>query len=760
MFTPPRAVAAVILSIAIPWIAVATPAGPTIKLTPGSLSFSGAEGEAPPPAKTLTLTNSGNGRLDWKAASDRPWLDVNPKSGTLTAGQSVPLTVSVIATPQAESWTPMNNAGAPGAREDHDAVWTGSRMVLWGGELWGTLYNTGGLYDPVANAWVGATSLVNAPSPRTLHTMVWTGNRVIVWGGGTSEFSGLSNQGYKYDPVADKWEGAISSQGAPSPRTFHTAVWTGSRMIVWGGHDGTQRVHTGGIYDPAKNKWVGSTSTLNAPSPRLHHVAVWTGKEMIVWGGNDEAQNNLNDGARYDPTTDTWTPMSSIGAPTPRQACVAAWSGWEMIVWGGFIDFHNSTQTGARYNPTSDTWSAATSLENALSARQSMSAAWTGSKMIVSHGAFSGGPFYEDGAIYTPPVIPRGTHLGSIRVTGDDAAPKTAPVTMNVGLPSVPMMRVTNATPAPGGTVAGPSDFILLTLNEDVDASSLTSGSVRLVRAGADGIFETGDDVVSSPAVSVVGTNQIRVDLSGVPVLNQDFRLIASGTPPAFSGRFGHWKFDEGAGANTADASGNNRGGTAENVEWAHGRVGYGLYLAGGPNRVNIDAGSLPVPWSAAMWIRRQDSSSMEARIIDSNDTSLRLEQVNPPRRVGFTTYGVEDYFFDYIAPENIWTHLVFVGTASGTSLYSNGVLIGTHPASVSLWVDKLGSVGDNAMKGHLDEVQVYDRALTAAEALSLARLDGTVRGLSGRVLDGEFGGSFPSGNGSSGGDFVATYRR
>lgn len=754
------------LMLLAPWSAGAAPSGPTITLSPPLLSFSASEGGALPAPQAMTVTNTGNGLLEWKLSSDQPWLKVTPTSGRLFAGQSTVLTVRVDATPQAESWTPMNSADAPSAREDHDAVWTGSRMVLWGGEIWGTPLNTGGLYDPVANEWVGATSLVNAPSPRTLHSMVWTGQHVIVWGGSTGASSADTyyNQGHKYNPLSDQWLGTISTQGAPSARSFHTAVWTGSRMIVWGGYDGSQRVNTGGIYDPSKNKWVGSVSTTNAPSPRLHHVAVWTGSEMIIWGGEDANFVNVNDGARYNPANNTWKPLSALGAPVARQAATAVWSGWEMILWGGCVGPGASVQTGARYNPVTDAWAAETSTENALSARQSLSAAWTGSGMILSHGAHSGGPFFEDGAIYAPPILPRGSHPAKIRVTADNAAPKTAQVTLEVGPPPVPALCVTDALPAPGSTLPGASDSILLTLNEDLEAASVSGESIRLTRAGPDGVFGTGDDIVLAPAISVVGTNQIRVDLTGIPVLNQDVRLTASGTPPAFGGRFGHWKMDEGNGVSTADASGNGRVGILENAQWAHGRIGYGLYFDGGENRVNLDAGSIDPAWTAALWVRRQDSPNVEARILDSPDifggTSLRLEQFNPQDRVGFTTIGVEDYFFDYIAPEDTWVHLAFVGTTTGTSLYVDGALIGTHPASVPLFIQMIGTHNVNAMKGHLDEFQIYARELSAAEVLSLARLDGTLRGSSGRVLDGEFGGTFPSGNGSSGGDFLATYRR
>ena len=33
------------------------------------------------------------------------------------------------------------------------------------------------------------------------------------------------------------------------------------------------------------DQW-GATSTINAPAGRVSHTAVWTGSEMIVWGGS------------------------------------------------------------------------------------------------------------------------------------------------------------------------------------------------------------------------------------------------------------------------------------------------------------------------------------------------------------------------------------------------------------------------------------------------------------------------------------------
>ncbi len=56
-------------------------------------------------------------------------------------------------------------------------------------------------------------------------------------------------------------------------------------MIVWGGLDeSNNHLNTGGRYNPGTDSWV-ATSTRNAPIGRYGHTAVWSGSEMIVWGG-------------------------------------------------------------------------------------------------------------------------------------------------------------------------------------------------------------------------------------------------------------------------------------------------------------------------------------------------------------------------------------------------------------------------------------------------------------------------------------------
>ena len=70
-------------------------------------------------------------------------------------------------------------------------------------------------------------------------------------------------------------------------------------------------LNTGGRYNPSTDSWT-ATSTTNAPAGRDGHTAVWTGSEMIVWGGHiDGSSYYLNTGGRYNPSTDSWTATST-----------------------------------------------------------------------------------------------------------------------------------------------------------------------------------------------------------------------------------------------------------------------------------------------------------------------------------------------------------------------------------------------------------------------------------------------------------------
>jgi hypothetical protein len=217
-------------------------------------------------------------------------------------------------------------------------------MLVWGGFAYdGSPHylDTGARYNPSTDGWT-PTSTVNAPSGRAGHTAVWTGSMMVVWGG----YSGESwlNTGGRYNPATDGWT-PTSTGNAPSGRADHTAVWTGGLMVVWGGNAD----RTGGRYDPAADGWT-PTSTTDAPSAYSLHTAVWTGSLMVVWGGQGaDAPYISAAGGRYDPATNSWKPISTTGAPAARTDHTAVWSGSVLIVWGGAAGYPDYLSSGGRY---------------------------------------------------------------------------------------------------------------------------------------------------------------------------------------------------------------------------------------------------------------------------------------------------------------------------------------------------------------------------------------------------------------------------
>ncbi|GAC1352172.1 MAG: hypothetical protein NVSMB1_12400 [Polyangiales bacterium] len=208
-------------------------------------------------------------------------------------------------------------------------------------------------------------------------------------------------------------------------RFAHTAVWSGSDMIVWGGTPKDPSVSgcpakgaycsDGAAYNVASDTWV------KLPAPpipgRRDHTAVWTGSEMIVWGGIPILKGPFGDGASYDPVASKWTTLPSASI-TGRYEHSAVWSTTtnEMIVWGGIDSKFTTTvlSDGARYKPATGTWSSMKAPPATFVARSLHAAVWTGSKMIISGGCIkvgggyssqchgSGGAFANDAAAYDP----------------------------------------------------------------------------------------------------------------------------------------------------------------------------------------------------------------------------------------------------------------------------------------------------------------------------------------------------------------------
>jgi hypothetical protein len=263
-------------------------------------------------------------------------------------------------------------------------VWTGSEVMVWGGYDRSTLA-TGAAYDTAGDRW-RPLATAGAPSARAAPSAVWTGTEMFVFGGSliipgpSGDATSLVDGGGRYDPAADRWT-PISMDGAPSPRSRATVVWTGQEVLVWGGTEPTSVVPfgDGGRYDPTSDSWR-PISTVDAPPLATNTYAyAWTGHELLVWGGAIEDGVTTNGGARYDPAADRWTPMSSADGPPVRAFAFSTFTGGELVVWSSDYD----GPAGGRYDLVNDRWTAMTM---SCDARRFPFGAWAGDRLILVSG--------------------------------------------------------------------------------------------------------------------------------------------------------------------------------------------------------------------------------------------------------------------------------------------------------------------------------------------------------------------------------------
>lgn len=188
---------------------------------------------------------------------------------------------------------------------------------------------------------------------RAFHTAVWTGSRMLIWGGASASTT-YKNDGASYDLVANKWTTIASSP--LSARRQQAGVWTGSQLFIWGGYNGNP-MKGGALYDPTTNAW---TAIPDGPlSARHSAVAAWSPatKEVLVWGGctSGYCTGVAGDGAAYNVETNTWTALGASPLAARADAAYGMVKG-ELVIWGGRSGSTTMLTDGARFDPVSRAW--------------------------------------------------------------------------------------------------------------------------------------------------------------------------------------------------------------------------------------------------------------------------------------------------------------------------------------------------------------------------------------------------------------------
>ncbi|QNN21559.1 hypothetical protein HED60_04475 [Planctomycetales bacterium ZRK34] len=201
--------------------------------------------------------------------------------------------------------------------------------------------------------------------------------------------------------------------------------------------------------------------------------------------------------------------------------------------------------------------------------------------------------------------------------------------------------------------------------------------------------------------------------------------------------RYGHYPLDEGVGATAGDVSGNSNDGTINGAIWTTGKVGsYALnfdgvddYLAIG-NPVELQAtGSITL----AAWVKPEALDGNRVIVIHktpNNGQSVALKILDGKYQIS-SWDGESSVVADSEVPTNDiaqWVHLV--GTYDGAMwrLYRNGVLVtatqsaGSVPQINGDWT--IGGLSDGYFyQGGIDDVRIYNRAISANEIASLSQM-------------------------------------
>ncbi len=299
------------------------------------------------------------------------------------------------APPAPPIWTPLATKGAPSARRFTTAVWTGTKMLVWGGLGSTGVTNTGAAYDPATDTWT-PLAVADAPVARHSHSAVWTGSEMIVWGGFSNAYE---STGGRYDPVRDAW--------TPLPfatikgRARHAVAWTGGDMIVWGGSNGISALNDGARYTLGSDAW--TTLPGGGASARFNAPAVWMGNAFLVWGGTDTF-DWLQDGRMLNGTFASWTATSTASRPSVRESSSIVWTGTAVLLWSGWNGGDYLTD-GFRFKPAvgaNGTWSSINVLGSPAPRAQNLTV-WTGGELCVwgGCGGDSCAEIREDGGCYS-----------------------------------------------------------------------------------------------------------------------------------------------------------------------------------------------------------------------------------------------------------------------------------------------------------------------------------------------------------------------
>ena len=345
--------------------------------------------------------------------------------------------------------------------------------------------------------------------------------------------------------------------------------------------------------------------------------------------------------------------------------------------------------------------------------------------------------FGGSGASRSVTVTPAANRNGMATITvtvsdGQLSTPTSFQLTVNTVNDAPTITSMANQTTT-SGTAVGPITFTVG--DAETAAGSLmvngSSSNPTLVPNGNIVFGGTGANrtVTVTPAAGQTGNASITVTVSDGPSNTPtSFQLTVNATPSG--GLVAVYGFNEGSGTAVADVSGNSNHGTVSGATWTTaGRFGSALVFNGANAVVTIpNSASLRLTTGMTLeaWVYPTSAPTGWRAVVDKNVDGYYLmastDQGNRPGVGGTFTAGNQNTFAPSELAVNTWAHLAATFDGATVRLYVNGAQVAsraqTTPLAATTGTLQIGgdSYPDEFFAGRIDEVRVYNRALTQAE--------------------------------------------
>jgi glucose/arabinose dehydrogenase/PKD repeat protein len=331
-----------------------------------------------------------------------------------------------------------------------------------------------------------------------------------------------------------------------------------------------------------------------------------------------------------------------------------------------------------------------------------------------------------------------GDYTATITVDGGgvNGSPKQIPVALTVAAPQPPALSVTPGSlsfTAVEGAAAPPAQSLSVTNTGGGTLSFTTSDDAAWLAATPGSGTAPASVSVSVNAAGLARgtyTGNVRVTASGATGSPKDIPVTLTVAAPA-TGLVGAWGFDEASGATASDSSGTGNLGTISGATRTAGRYGGALSFDGINDWVTVaDANSLDINrMTLEAWVRPSGAGDWRTVLLKEQPGQLVYALYgstdnNRPAGHVFTTgdIGVRG---PAVLAANTWSHLAMTWDGITMRLYVNGTQVATGAltgnATTSTGALRIGgnAVWSEWFSGAIDEVRVYNRALSAAEIVT-----------------------------------------